>query len=97
MILVLYAADMLIAGALGEVQLGCDKLKSKGEMVDLGTVTYFLGMIVLIDTSGHTVSLPQEWYIDRVLERFGMASCKPVGIPIEKDKPGMKEGGDKLV
>ena len=44
----------------------------------------------------HTISLTQEGYIDRVLERFGMANCKLVGTPIEKDKSGMKGGGDKL-
>jgi len=46
---------MLIAGALRQVKLVCDKLKSK----------------------------------------FGMVSCKPVGTPMEKDKPGMNGGGDK--
>jgi len=54
-ILALYIDDMLIAGALREVKLVCDKLKSK----------------------------------------FGMVSCKPVGTPMEKDKPGMNGGGDK--
>ena len=42
-----------------------------------------------------TISLTQEGYIDRVLERFGMANCTPIGTPMEKDKPGMKGGGDK--
>jgi len=95
MILTLYVYDMLIVGALGEVKLVCDKLKSKFEMVDLGTVSHFLGMVVSMDTNGHTISLTQEGYIDRVLERFGMASCKPVGTPMEKDKLGMKGGGEK--
>ena len=94
-ILALYVNDMLIAGALGEVKLSCDKLKSKFEMVDLGTVSHFLGIVVSIDMNGHMISLTQEGYIDRVLERFGMASCKPVETPMEKDKPGMKRGGDK--
>jgi len=78
------------------VKLICDKLKSKFAMVDLGTVSNFLGMVVSMDTSGHTISLTQEGYIYRVLEKFGMASCKPVGTPMEKDKLGMKGGGDKL-
>jgi len=43
-ILALYVDDMLIAGALGEVKLVCDRLKSKFEMVDLGTVSHFLGL-----------------------------------------------------
>jgi len=94
-ILALYVDDMLIAGGLGEVKLVCDKLKSKFEMVDLGTVSHFLGIVVSMDTNGHAISLTQEGYIDRVWERFGMASCKPVGTPMEKDKQGMKGGGDK--
>jgi len=95
MILALDIDDMLIAGALGEVKLVCDNLKSKFEMVDLGTVSHFLGMGLSLDSKGHTISLTQERYIDRVLERFGMASCKPVATPMEKGKPGIKGGGDK--
>ena len=95
-ILGLYIDDMLIAGALGEVKLVCDRLKSQFEMVDLGTVSQFLVLVVSMDTKGHTISVRQEGYIDGVLERFGMASCKPVGTPMEKDKQGMKGGGDKL-
>jgi len=94
-ILALYIDDMLIAGALGDVKLVCDKLKSEFEMIDVGTVSHFLGMVVSMDTNGHMISLTQEGYIDWVLERFGMVSCKPVGTPIEKDKPCMKGGGDK--
>jgi len=94
-ILALYVDDMLIAGALREVKLICDKLKSTFEMVDLGTVSHFLDMVVSIDTNGLTISLTQEGYNDLVLEQFGMASCKPVGTPREKDKLGMKGGGDK--
>jgi len=96
-ILPLCVDDMLIAGALGDVKLVCDKLKSKFEMVDLGTVSRFLGMVVSMDTNGHMISWTQEGYIDRVLEMFGIqvASCKPVGTPMEKDKLGMKGGGNK--
>jgi len=96
MILALYVDHMLIAEALGEVKLICDKLKSTFVMVDLGTVSNFLALVVSMDTSGHTISLTQEGYIYGVLEKFGMASCKPVGTPMEKDKPGMKGGRDKL-
>jgi len=92
-ILALYVDDMLIAGALGQVKLVWDKLKSKFEIVDLGTVSHFLGMGVSMDTNGHTLSLTQEGYIDRVLERFGMASCKPVGTPMEMANRACKEGG----
>jgi len=73
----------------------CDKLQSKFEMVDLGTVSHFVGMVVSMDMNGHMISLTQEGYIDRVLERFGMANCKPVGTSMEKEKSGMRGGGDK--
>jgi len=86
---------MLIGGVLGELKLVGDKLKSKYEMVDLGTQSHFLGMVILMDTNAHTISLTQEGYIDRVLERYGMVSCEPVGTPMERDKPGMEGGGDK--
>ena len=93
--LALYVDDMLIAGALGEVKLVCYKLKGKFEMVDLGSVNHFLCIVVSMDTGIHTISLTHEGYIDRVLERFGMANCKPVGTSMEKDKLGMQGGGDK--
>jgi len=64
MILALYVDDMLIARAVGEVKLICDKLQTKFEMVDLGTVSHFLGMVVSMDKSGHLISLTQEGYID---------------------------------
>jgi len=95
MIRALYVDNMLIAGALGEVKLICDILKGKFEIVDNGTVSLFLGMVVSMDTGGHMISLTQEGYIDWVLERFDMTEWKPVGTPMEKDKPGMKGGGDK--
>ena len=87
---------MLIAGVLGEVKFVCDKLKGKFEIVDLGNVNHFLSIVVWIDTGSHMICLTQERYINWVLEGFGMADCKHVGTPMEKDKPSMKGGGDKL-
>jgi len=59
-ILALYVDDMLIAGALGEVKLICDKFRRKFQMADLGTVSHFLGMVVSMDTNSHMISLTQE-------------------------------------
>jgi len=82
---------ILIAGAFGKLKLICDTLNIKFEIIDLGTVSNFLGMVMSMDTCGHIISLKQEGYIDWVLEKFGMTDCKPVGKPNEKDKLGMKE------
>jgi len=96
MILAGYIDDMLIAGTLGEGKLVCDKLKRKFEMVDLGSVSHFLGLVVSVNTNAYGISFTEEGYIDRVLERFGIGSCKPVATPMEKARLGMKGGGDKL-
>jgi len=86
---------MIIVGVLREVKLLCDVLKSKFEMIDLGTMSYLLDIVVLINMSGQKTFLTQEGYIDHVLGRFGKVSCKPVGTQKGKHMSGMQRGGDK--
>ena len=52
-------------------------------------------MVVSRDEVSRIVYLTQEGYIGRVLDRFSMGNCKPVGTPMERDKPRLKGGGDK--
>ena len=67
------------------------KLKVRFDMVDLGFVQHFRGMMVSRDVYGQKVYITQEGYIGRVLERFGMSDCKPVATPMDKDKPYERE------
>ena len=71
------------------------KLKARFNMVDLGLVKHFLGMMMSRDVRGQKIHITQEGYIGRVLERFGMSNCKPVATPMDKDKPHEKVEGEE--
>ena len=86
---------MLIAGALQNINSVRKKLNDQFKMVDLGHVNHFLGRVITRELNNHTMYLTQEGYIDRVLEKFGMKECKPVGTPMEREKPSVRCDGDE--
>ena len=59
-------------------------LSSKFEMKDIGEAAYILGMKISRDQSKKLVSLSQEKYIKKILERFRMQDCKPLNTPMAK-------------
>jgi len=67
---------MLLAGKEPIVSELQKELKARFDMVDLGLVQHFLGMIVSYNGCGQNVYITQEGYIGRVLERFRMSDCK---------------------
>jgi hypothetical protein len=50
-------------------------------MKDLGVATYCLGVEISQDLEAGTVRISQWKYFESVLERFGMADCRPVSTP----------------
>ena len=50
----------------------------KFKMTDMGDVSLMLGMQITRDWEKKTLTISQE-YTKSILERFGMANCKPVG------------------
>jgi len=90
-ILTLYVDDILLAGRDPIISDSEKKLKERFDMVDLGMIQHFLGMMVSRDVCGQKVYITQKGYIRRVLERFGMSYCKPVATPMDKDKPRERE------
>lgn len=48
---------------------------------DLGPSTWILGMRIVRDRTQRTISLDQELYVTRALERYGLAECKAVATP----------------
>ena len=82
LIVVLYVDDLVIAGNQPST---IDRFKAaisvRFKMKDLGELRWILGMEVVRDRSKHTVELRQTAYVDRILERFGMADCSPVPTP----------------
>ena len=51
-------------------------------MSDLGPISLYLGIEVLRNLELGTISLNQNRYIDTLLEKFGMATCFPVLVPV---------------
>jgi hypothetical protein len=82
-ILLLYVDDMLVAGTnkriVNELK---QKLASKFAMKDLGAAKKILGMTITRDRKKREITLSQKQYIDKVVERFGMADAKVTPIPL---------------
>ena len=52
-------------------------------MTDLGDVNWILNMEVTRDRPRRTIWLSQSQYIENILERHGIADCKPATTPME--------------
>ena len=59
-------------------------LSSVFEMKDMGEAAYILGVKISRNRSKKLLSLSQETYIKKVLERFNMLDCKSIDTPISK-------------
>ena len=83
--LVLYVDDILLAtndtGLLHETKRF---LSNNFKMVNLGDATFVLGIKIHWDHCRYILRLSQKGYIDKVLKRFGMQSCKPIDTPVTK-------------
>src|SRR3954469_10006122 len=52
-------------------------------MKDLGEAYYCLGIQITHNREQGIIRINQSKYIDDILERFGMADCKPVATPMD--------------
>ena len=85
LVLSLYVDDLLMIGNNVEyIKEIKGWLSSKFEMKDMGEATYILGVNISKDRSKNLVSLLQEPYIKKILERFKIQDCKPIDTPMEK-------------
>jgi Reverse transcriptase (RNA-dependent DNA polymerase)/gag-polypeptide of LTR copia-type/GAG-pre-integrase domain len=60
-----------------------EALNSLFDMTDLGELHWILNMEVTRDRPKRTITLSQAQYIEDILERHGMADCKPAATPME--------------
>ncbi|KAH9307354.1 hypothetical protein KI387_035265, partial [Taxus chinensis] len=82
-ILCLYVDDMLVAGKnMQEIKVLKKQLSESFAMKDLGAAKQILGMRISRDRKERKLTLSQEEYIKKVLERFNMQDAKPVGTPL---------------
>ena len=83
--LVLYVDDILLTtnykGLLHEVK---QFLSENFDMKDMGDATYVIGIKIHRDRFQGFLSLSQETYTNKVLERFRMKDCSPSIAPIVK-------------
>lgn len=83
-IIALYVDDLLIASnSIQAVNILKRDLSLRFSMKDLGEAHYVLGIQIDRDRSTRTLTISQREYVHKVLERFGMTDCKPVGTPLE--------------
>ena len=53
------------------------------EMTDQGETHFILGMTIKCDRENRTLFINQKKYLESMLEKCGMADCKPVATPLE--------------
>lgn len=84
--LLLYVDDIIVAGSnmlkIGEIK---SYLKEEFEMEDNGELNYFLGLEITYDRTVDKllVYINQTQYLENVLKKFNMESCKAISTPIE--------------
>ena len=83
--LVLYVDDILLAtndiGLLYKTKIF---LSNNFKIIDLGDISFVLGIKIHRDRSWGILRLSQKGYIDKVLKRFVMQSCKPIDTLVTK-------------
>ncbi|KAE9280413.1 Retrovirus-related Pol polyprotein from transposon TNT 1-94, partial [Phytophthora rubi] len=78
-----YVDDLLVIGSKAFVSEMKDILKRRFQMTDLGGVSYLLGWHIERRRSERIIFVHQEKYATKVLDRFGLAQCRPVRSPEE--------------
>jgi hypothetical protein len=93
--LAIYVDDIAIFGddavLISEIK---SKLSSSFEMKDLGIAKRFIGLDISRNSDGDVI-ISQEYYLRRVLERFGMQDAKPAYTPMNPSlKLRKRQDGD---
>ena len=60
-----------------------ETLAKRFKVDDMGEVSYVLGMSVKRNRDERKLAINQSKYLEGVLKRFGMETCKPVSTPLE--------------
>jgi hypothetical protein len=95
--LFLFVDDMQVAvdqADLDEWAVDHAKLKDRFNITDLGASKFMLGMRITRDRAARTITLDQELYVTKALEKFGLAQCAPTrtpGISSDSDDVSQKE------
>ena len=82
--LLLYVDDILIVAKIqGEIEKLKAKMRKVFEMKNLGEAKRILGMEISRDRDRGKLWLSQEYYLKKILQRFGMYdNTKPMSTPL---------------
>ena len=80
-ILILYVDDLLVTGSDNDGICSLkQKLMQRFDMIELGNVTYYLGVEFIRSDFG--IFLSQKAYALQILSEFNMAACTPASVPM---------------
>ena len=83
-IVAVYMDDFLfISKSLKFVESSKSEMSGHFEMKDLGPVKWILQMELNHDISNGVTTLSQSQYIEKILERHGMADSRPIKTPMD--------------
>ena len=77
-----YVDNLIITGAREDFASFKAEMAARFQMTDLGALSYYLG--IEVRQGSRAVTLGQRAYARKLLERAGMANCKPAATPIEE-------------
>jgi Reverse transcriptase (RNA-dependent DNA polymerase) len=73
---------LLVGSRMEDINILKKGMSQEFEMKDLGPAKQILGMRIIRDKATGSLSLSQERYIKKVLERFRMGDAKPRSTPL---------------
>lgn len=82
--------------ASGLIQKVKDKLTAAFSIVDMGSISFYLGLKVERDQSRRTIILSQPVFINKVLEKYHLNKANTVNTPIKKTEPLMPKTNGKI-
>lgn len=82
--LILYVDDLILAcNNIREIIETKAHFSREFEMTDIGELRYFLGIKIEYDSNVGIMELSQKHYLEKILQRFGMAECNGISTPME--------------
>lgn len=79
----MYVDDLIVTGARAkDIDAFMEEMVTRFRMSNLGALSYYLG--IEVKQGKETVTLGQRAYALKLLERAGMAGCKPMATPMEE-------------
>jgi hypothetical protein len=84
-IIILYVDDILLASSNKNLLHETKRFLSSNFDMDLGDVSYVLGIKIHRDKTKGVLGLSQKAYIEKVLKRYNMHECSTTHVPFMKE------------